>query len=557
MQHRSLFLFLFVVVVFTSSDVYAQTNGVTLFGHFDLRHGGDYSGCWGYTHPNGREYVLTGAYSGTAIIDITDSINVHEVAFIPGPASEWHEIRTWGNYAYGVSEGGGGTQIIDLSNLPNSATLVTSFIYTQGSNNTSRAHSIEIFDGYMYLNGCATWSPGGIVIFNLNNPIAPGFEGVYTQRYIHDCYVRNDTVYGAAIYSSGGVDVIDVHVKSNPTLVGRITYTGSGTHNAWTTKDRHYVISTDEIGSTPKTLKFWDLSSFPPPPVNPSATYTFNPNDIEHNVTVRGNYAYVAWYTAGIVVVNITDPTTPTTAGWYDTYPGPSGGYAGVWAIYPYFPSGKIGASDMQTGTYVFRFNNLARRRPVHLLFPANGDSVFNIRTTQFRWTSAADMQADPHYYAISIYGPGVNYSSTVNDTTFRSPFLSGFQADSVYTWRVTTRDEFNRTGSVDTFQFVYQPTVTGVHNQSSVPLEYVLNQNYPNPFNPATTITYVLPEAGLVTLKIYNTLGEEVATLMNGREIAGTHTVSFDASGLASGLYYYRLATPNFTDVKKMVLIK
>ncbi len=211
----------------------------------------------------------------------------------------------------------------------------------------------------------------------------------------------------------------------------------------------------------------------------------------------------------------------------------------------------------MQTGKYVFRFNNLAPRRPVHLLFPANGDSVFNIRTTQFRWTSAADMQADPHYYVFSIYGPNVSYSLTVNDTIFRSVSLTGFQANSIYTWRVTTRDEFNRTGSVDTFQFVYQPPVTGVHNQPSVPLEYGLNQNYPNPFNPATTITYVLPEAGLVTLKIYNTLGEEVARLVNGREIAGRHTISFDASRLASGLYYYRLATPNFTDVKKMVLIK
>jgi len=323
-----LFAAAFVTLGFINGVV-AQTNGVTFFGHLDVPHGGEYSGGWGYTHPNGREYALTGCYTGTSIVDITDSTNIHEVAFISGPSSLWHEIRTWDHYAYVVSEGGGGTQIIDLSNLPNSATLITSYTYTSGGNTTSLAHSLEIFDGYMYLNGCQGWSPGGVVIFSLANPIAPVFQGTYMQRYIHDCYVRNDTLYGAAIYSGGGIDIVNVQNKSNPQLIGRITYSGSGTHNVWTTADRHYVISTDEIGSTAKTLKFWDLTTFPPAPVNPVATYTINPADIEHNVVVRGNYAYVAWYTAGIVVVDISDPTNPQTAGYYDTYPGPSGGYNG------------------------------------------------------------------------------------------------------------------------------------------------------------------------------------------------------------------------------------
>ena len=78
--------FLILTIVSYSTIVLAQANGVTLFGHLDQPHGGEYSAGWGYTHPNGREYALTGTYTGTAIVDITDSANVHEVAFISGPS---------------------------------------------------------------------------------------------------------------------------------------------------------------------------------------------------------------------------------------------------------------------------------------------------------------------------------------------------------------------------------------------------------------------------------------------------------------------------------------
>jgi len=453
------------LIFFLNYPVRAQTNGVTLVRNFYQPHGQSadnppvrFSGCWGYVAPDGREYAILGTYTGTAIIDITDSANVREIVHITGPSSIWREMRTWGTYAYVVSEGGGGTQIIDLSQLPDTAWRVTSFTYTSGSNNTSRAHTIEIFDGYMYLNGCANWSPGGIVMFNLNNPIAPAFEGVYTQRYIHDSYTRNDTIFGAAIYGGGGIDIIDARIKSSPSVIARITYTGSGTHNTWVTKDRRYVISTDEIGTTQKNLKFWDLSGLPIPPSTPAAIYTYNPADIVHNVTVRGDYAYVAWYTAGLVVVDITNPTSPQTAGWYDTYPGSSGSYNGVWAVYPYFPSGKIIVSDMQTGLYIFRFANLAPRRPVRPLSPVDLDTVRVSTSMLYRWSSAANKLQDPHFYELVINGPNVNSRTRAEDTTYRLLSLSDFQPGGVYQWHVMTRDEVTSVPSVDTFRFVYLP---------------------------------------------------------------------------------------------------
>jgi len=83
------------------------------------------------------------------------------------------------------------------------------------------------------------------------------------------------------------------------------------------------------------------------------------------------------------------------------------------------------------------------------------------------------------------------------------------------------------------------------------------LEQNYPNPFNPATTISYTLPIAGNVTLKVFDITGKEVRMLDNGYKAAGKYSVTFNASDLASGMYIYRIQTSNFSEVRKMLLMK
>ena len=98
----------------------------------------------------------------------------------------------------------------------------------------------------------------------------------------------------------------------------------------------------------------------------------------------------------------------------------------------------------------------------------------------------------------------------------------------------------------------------TGINNNTGVvPSEYKLEQNFPNPFNPATTIRFSLPKAGFVTLKIYNALGKEVETLVSENLSAGVQEVSYDASKLNSGVYFYRIYSNGFTDTKKMMLVK
>jgi Secretion system C-terminal sorting domain/CARDB len=100
--------------------------------------------------------------------------------------------------------------------------------------------------------------------------------------------------------------------------------------------------------------------------------------------------------------------------------------------------------------------------------------------------------------------------------------------------------------------------SVTGVEDENFIiPEEYVLYQSYPNPFNPSTTIKYSLPNSDIVSLKVFDILGREVAILLDEYKTAGTHTVEFNASGLASGVYFYQLRAQNFVEAKKMVLLK
>jgi photosystem II stability/assembly factor-like uncharacterized protein len=111
---------------------------------------------------------------------------------------------------------------------------------------------------------------------------------------------------------------------------------------------------------------------------------------------------------------------------------------------------------------------------------------------------------------------------------------------------------------AVGTGTVVKMGATVGITSYSSeVPESYMLKQNFPNPFNPTTNINFTIPSSGFVTLKVYNMAGMEVATLLNETKTAGSYIVGFNAANLPSGAYFYRISTNNFTDTKKMLLIK
>jgi hypothetical protein len=121
---------------------------------------------------------------------------------------------------------------------------------------------------------------------------------------------------------------------------------------------------------------------------------------------------------------------------------------------------------------------------------------------------------------------------------------------------RIRISDQSTSDADIDELS-IYKYTGTGAVKRDGLPVEFVLDQNYPNPFNPSTTITFGLTESSRAKLSVYNLIGQEVAILVDGFLPAGYHEVNFKGDNLPSGVYVYRLATPNQTLTKKMILSK
>ena len=98
---------------------------------------------------------------------------------------------------------------------------------------------------------------------------------------------------------------------------------------------------------------------------------------------------------------------------------------------------------------------------------------------------------------------------------------------------------------------------ITGIEKPKEIPKSFALSQNYPNPFNPVTKIKFTVPTSSYVNLTIFNSLGQEVKNLVSEEKSAGDYEVSFDASNLTSGIYFYRLKAGSFVEIKKMILMK
>lgn len=228
---------------------------------------------------------------------------------------------------------------------------------------------------------------------------------------------------------------------------------------------------------------------------------------------------------------------------------------------------GQVGPGDYGTWSLIAKSNgNLLKE----FEFEVNANTDFKPR---FWPVSGRSIRIDGteqlDILRVSELGDNVTFSlqnapsfvTLVSDSIVRVDPVSDQQYRSLYFQAIAE----DGAGRKDTFFYhIVNPSKpfnppTGIENEITniTPEDFKLEQNYPNPFNPATTISYALPQAGFVTIKIYDMLGNEVQTLVNENKNSGSHSVTFDAGELTSGIYMYKLQAGNFVDTKKMLLIK
>jgi choice-of-anchor B domain-containing protein len=302
------------------------------------------SGNWGYTAPGGRRFALTGTSLGLSIVEVTDPEQPRNVGVVPGTVNQWREVRTYAGYAYVTTEANTGLDIVDLRN-PDQPRKVRTWSRTFTS-----AHSLWIDEerGLLYAHGTAT----GMHVLDLaSNPEDPNEVGRFTDFYIHDSYGRGTRLYAAAI-NGGFLAILDVSDPGDITEVTRFATGGQFTHNAWLTRDGRYLFTTDERISRP--IEGWDLGD-PLEPVKVSE-YIGAPGTIPHNVIVDGDRLLLSHYTEGVHLLDVTDPRRPDLLGFYDTYPGQTGQFAGAWGAYIFPGTDLIVVSDIQGGLFVIGY---------------------------------------------------------------------------------------------------------------------------------------------------------------------------------------------------------
>jgi thiol-disulfide isomerase/thioredoxin len=196
--------------------------------------------------------------------------------------------------------------------------------------------------------------------------------------------------------------------------------------------------------------------------------------------------------------------------------------------------------SDLPSGTYYLRV--MAVERIIKYVSPpgGNGETVF------------------PDVFRLSVPN---STGTAITTTAGTQNFQFTYARNSVWVDSMIYTLAFVQNESTKEILNSGRPaniTVTGAPVYSNeVPGTYSLLQNYPNPFNPSTYIAFTIPKEENVTLKVYDILGNEVKTLVDGRQIAGTYNIYFDGSDLSSGVYFYKLTAGSFTDTRKMSLVK
>ena len=302
-------------------------NDYDLMAHLPISTFGATSGndSWGWTDPTtGKEIALICSTHGTAFVDLTDPtapILLGKLASAnPGHSGNtWRDVKTYNNHAFIVSEASGhGMQVFDLTRLRNVTNAPETFTPDAHYTGFGSAHNIVINEtsGYAYIVGSDT-NGGGPLFINIQNPTNPTMEGSFSG-YSHDAQVVTyngpDADYAGdeILITSNANELVIANItdKANPTTIATVTYNNIGyVHQGWFTEDLRYFILGDELdeqrfGNKTRTIVF-DFADLDIPKQH--FIYNGTTQAIDHNGYVKGNQFFLANYTAGLRVLDISD----------------------------------------------------------------------------------------------------------------------------------------------------------------------------------------------------------------------------------------------------------
>jgi choice-of-anchor B domain-containing protein len=359
-------VYLFFVFVMSLS-VLSQTADKNVTFKSIKSYTGPGSNICGYVDSLGNEYALFGWTGGVDIVKVTNPTNPVSVFNIPGASSIWREIKVNGKYAYITTEAGGGLKIAYLGNLPSSNVPIVDWTPTINGNVLGNIHALHIDNNKVYLYG-ANVVAGAPIVADISgaNAANPSLIGVFTNTqpgsgnnaYVHDGYVRNDTLYSCHIYS-GYVNIVKFNnIGDSVNYLATPTTTPTAfPHNTWLNQSGKNLFTTDENQAS--YLACYDISNLSNvSEADRIQSQNPNSNSVVHNTHVLknsvGEFAVTSWYRDGIVITDVTRPSNLVNVGWFDTFTAAGGGgFDGCWGVYPFLPSGNLVTSGRDSKLHV------------------------------------------------------------------------------------------------------------------------------------------------------------------------------------------------------------
>lgn len=468
----------------------SQVN-MTQVGYLDLQsmHSSDLNDIWGYTDEAGNEYAIVGLNNGTSVVDISDPANPVEISFFSGMNSIWRDIKVWGDYAYVTTEANQGLEIIDLTPLPASTTLTSSYYFGPSGNQWQSAHNIYIDNGVAYIFG-ANRGNGGVIMLDVNTtPGAPVEIGTFDEWYCHDGFVQNDTGYFSHI-NDGFFSIVELNGFGTLGLgdvLGSLVTSSVFTHNCWTSANGQTLFTTDEKENG--FIDAYDISDPSSPILIDQIQSSPGNNIIPHNAHVKGDLLITSYYTDGVVVHDISDPNNMVEVANFDTSPAYSGNtFNGCWGVYPFFSSNNLIASDIENGLYVLSIaSTLSSYLQGTVTNAGNGQPINNalieILTTAV--TDVSDVLGD---YSIGLLNSGAY------DVRYSAP---GFIADT-FAVNFTTGQVVNQDVALVQIP-LFTASITVVDAVTSAPIENAFvkvehtNQTFDGITDATGTVTFDL----------------------------------------------------------------
>jgi len=379
---RSVFALLFL-----SSILRAQVYefNTTQLGQWNSA-GEAYSDIWGYS-AGGKEYAILGSARYIYFFEVTNPANIRLVEkFGPYTSTPWREFKTYSHYAYAVTDGpdAGGLRIFDLQNI---ATLDTVVQVRQTTAFFTKCHMpfIDEANGRLYCAGTNTRNDGIIVLDLSITPDNPTLliNQVLPRGYVHDMYVINNVMYASHIYQG----YLSQYNCAGNSCSGELSafHTGGYNHSSWMNPDQTLMINAIETAGHPLWLLPINNGAISSENVKTFKSLTLRdqyPNlapgetgSIGHNPYIKGDLAYVSYYTDGVQVYNISDVNNVRRVAYFDTDRGHtsySPSFRGCWGTYPFLPSGNILAIDIQSGLWVFKTTPCAESQPPTINITSN-----------------------------------------------------------------------------------------------------------------------------------------------------------------------------------------